>query len=129
MKKYLFCILALLLAACVTREINIKESGTIIRLGPQIVEGGVWFAVLIPDARTVTVAGSFNSWRPAEYSLTNTPALRLWSGFVPMTAPGAVQFKYIRNGYDWRFDPCAQSVSDGMGGKNSVIVIPAPTSE
>jgi 1,4-alpha-glucan branching enzyme len=127
--KHIFWILAFLLSACVTREIVFKESGTIIRLGPQIVEGGVWFAVLIPDARTVSVAGTFNRWRPAEYFLTNTPPLRLWSGFIPMTTPGEVQFKYIRNGYDWRFDPCAQSVSDGMGGKNSVIVIPAPTSE
>lgn len=129
MTKHVFWILAFLLAACVTREITVKESGAIIHLGPQIADGGVWFAVLIPDAQTVTVAGSFNSWRPAEHFLTNTPALRLWSGFVPMTTPGEVQFKYIRNGYDWRFDPCAKSVSDGMGGKNSVIVIPAPTSE
>jgi len=126
-KKH-FWVLAFLLAACVTREITLEESGKIIHLGPQIAEGGVWFAVLIPDAQTVSVAGTFNSWRPAEYFLTNTPALRLWSGFVPMAAPGEVQFKYIRNGYDWRFDPNARSVPDGMGGKNSVVVIPPPTS-
>ncbi|MDR2733982.1 MAG: glycogen-binding domain-containing protein [Spirochaetota bacterium] len=129
MKKHIFWILALLFSACVTREIVLKESGTVIPLGPQVVPGGVWFAVVIPDAQTVTVAGSFNGWRPAEYHLTNTSALRLWSGFVPITTPGEAQFKYIRNGYDWRSDPCARRVSDGMGGKNSVVVIPAPVSE
>jgi 1,4-alpha-glucan branching enzyme len=123
-KKYSLCIFVLLLSACVARELVVKESGEVIPLGPQIVDGGVWFAVRIADAQTITVAGSFNGWRPAEFFLTNTPALGLWSGFVPMTNMGAVQFKYIRNGYDWRHDPNAKSTSDGMGGKNSVIVIP-----
>jgi 1,4-alpha-glucan branching enzyme len=124
-KKFIFCIIAFLFSACVTRELVLDEGGRVIPLGPQIVDGGVWFAVRIADARAVSVAGSFNGWRPAEFFLTNTPALRLWSGFIPITTPGEVRFKYIRDGYDWRHDPCAKSVSDGMGGKNSIIVIPS----
>ena len=120
--------------ACVTRQIVLEECGTIIPLGPQAVPGGVWFAVTIRDAsrdesRVVTVAGTFNSWRPAEFALTNTPALRLWSGFVPMTGVQEFQFKYIRNEYDWRVDPTTETVNDGMGGKNSVFRFPAPAAD
>jgi len=111
--------------ACVVRQIVLEESGTVIPLGPQSVPGGVWFAVVIKDETyAVTVAGSFNSWRPDEFFLTNTPALHLWSGFVPVTDVGEFQFKYIRNEYDWRADPTTLTVRDSMGGKNSVFKFP-----
>jgi len=127
-RRFFFVAFALLvLCACVTRQIADPGSGALILLGPQCVEGGLEFRVLVKDAaRTLSVAGSFNSWRPAEFFLTNTPSLRLWSGFVPMTNRGEIQFKYIRDGYDWRTDPTTGTVPDGMGGRNSVFRFPAP---
>jgi hypothetical protein len=121
-----FLAASLLFSACVTRQIVLEECGTIIPLGPRSVPGGVQFAVVIKDeTRAVSVVGNFNAWRPAEFFLTNTPALRLWSGFVPITGMEEFQFKYIRNGYDWRVDPTTETVSDGMGGKNSLFRFPA----
>jgi 1,4-alpha-glucan branching enzyme len=116
----------LLLSACVTREIVFEESGEVLPLGPRAVPGGVFFAVIVSEpAYALSVAGDFNGWRPAEHFLTNTPSKKLWSGFVPMTNQGRIEFKYIRNGFDWRIDPTTAAVSDRMGGKNSVFIFPA----
>ena len=115
---------ALMLGACVTREIVFEDTGEVLPLGPRVMPGGVFFALVVKaPTHSLAVAGDFNKWRPAEYFLTNTPSKNLWSGFIPLANQGKIEFKYIRNGSDWRTDPTTKTVSDGMGGKNSVFVI------
>src|SRR6185369_4367733 len=56
-------------------------------------QGGTHFAVWAPNARAVSVVGSFNGWNPASNRLTVSPTGGIWSAFVPGAAAGAL-YKY-----------------------------------
>jgi len=79
----------------------------------------VTFRYRAPDAQSVYLAGSFNDW-----SADNKPMAREGEDFVATVdlKPGEYQYKFVVNGKDWKQDPLnPESVSDGLGGKNSVI--------
>ncbi len=124
------CLLLLVfMASCGTvREFRLQrgdeKAPVTIPLGPAAVSGGLFF-VYLPDieAHTVSVAGSFNGWRPAEFFLTNTSGSPLWSGFLPLTNRESVHFCYFINGRFRRADPVAGSATDEDGQVHSTIVV------
>jgi 1,4-alpha-glucan branching enzyme len=52
-------------------------------------EAGVCFSVWAPNAREVTVIGSFNGWNPDAHPLQARGSSGIWEGFVPGVTKGA----------------------------------------
>jgi len=74
-----------------------------------------------PDAKSVSVAGSFNSWDPVRL-----PLRRLdngdWRGDLKL-APGRYEYRFVADG-KWFTDPGAkEAVPNPFGTRNSVLVI------
>jgi glycosidase len=101
---------------------------TALTLGLLLLENGVLtrpvaFEFTAPEANSVCVAGSFNFW-----SKTASPMRRssgTWRATLELPV-GRHQYKFVVDGAHWFLDPKAETVDDGMGNKNSVIlVVPA----
>jgi pimeloyl-ACP methyl ester carboxylesterase len=74
-----------------------------------------------PDAKTVALAGTFNSWNPQ-----STPLIKKGADwFVSLKlAPGTYQYKFVVDGQRWTVDPeNSRNADDGNGSVNSVIVV------
>ena len=91
-------------------------------LAPQVVRDGVIFSFFAPHAASVSIAGNFNHWNPAHDGLTGPSKEGIWTIVLPLSA-GRYEYRYIVNGKDWVLDPSSPSVDDGLGGKNSVLVV------
>jgi hypothetical protein len=82
----------------------------------------VHFAITAPEARAVSVAGSFNGWNAAALPLRRAPD-GSWEATVPLPV-GEHRYEFVVDGQRWIPDPSAQSqADDGFGGTNSVIVV------
>lgn len=92
--------------------------------GPHNVPGGVFFAFLAPDAQTVHLAGSFNSWSTSTDPMSKDASGR-WT-IVKALGAGTYQYKFVVDGgAQWKEDPANPSTTDdGYGGKNSELVVP-----
>ena len=79
--------------------------------GPLGTTRGTSFAVWAPNARTVRVAGDFNTWDSQGHPMRSLGGSGLWELFVPGVEPGA-RYKYEILGKDgqWRAkaDPLAR---------------------
>jgi 1,4-alpha-glucan branching enzyme len=53
-------------------------------------ENGTSFSVWAPNAREVTVIGSFNGWDPSSHPLRARGSSGIWEGFVPEVSKGAI---------------------------------------
>ncbi|MDP2919954.1 MAG: 1,4-alpha-glucan branching protein GlgB [Dehalococcoidia bacterium] len=57
------------------------------KLGAHVVshggQTGVYFAVWAPNARSVSVIGSFNEWKPGRNRLSQRGRSGVWEGFIP----------------------------------------------
>src|SRR5580658_7323415 len=51
---------------------------------------GAIFSVWAPNARLVSVIGSFNSWNPRAHLLTPRASSGIWEGFIPGVTKGAL---------------------------------------
>jgi 1,4-alpha-glucan branching enzyme len=99
------------------------DVATGVSLGGVTVDGTkVTFRILAPDAKNVSVAGSFNEWKAG-----SNPMARDDSGFWTITIPlvkGKYQYKYVVNGDQWQTDPVnPKTMDDGFGGSNSVVEV------
>jgi 1,4-alpha-glucan branching enzyme len=67
------------------------------RLGAHLIKdqgrSGVFFAVWAPNATAVSVAGSFNDWRPGVTPLRMRGDSGIWEGYVPGLSSGTL-YKY-----------------------------------
>ncbi len=83
--------------------------------------GGVTFQYSGPGS-SVALAGEFNGW-----STTADPLTKGADGTWTITknlAPGRYPYKFVIDGTTWKEDPnAAESVDDGYGGKNSLVVV------
>lgn len=73
-----------------------------------------------PAARSVSVAGDFNGWRPDA-----TPLRRgeggIWSARVPLAPGRRYEYAFVVDG-EWVADPGApHTTEDGFGGRNAVL--------
>jgi 1,4-alpha-glucan branching enzyme len=89
---------------------------------PALEEQEITFTVLAPDAREVSVVGSFNGWRPNATPLNNTGAGE-WAVRL-MLRSGQYEYRFVVDGR-WSEDPRAsQHVANPFGEFNSVLVVP-----
>lgn len=67
----------------------------------------------------ITVFGSFNAWNRAADTLVQEGSDWVYHGMIQ---PGVVEYKFFKDEVEYT-DPNADSVSNGMGGYNSVLEI------
>ncbi len=80
----------------------------------------VQFRLSAPPGGAVFVAGSFNKWDPRA-----TPMKEAAGGYAAtvLLLPGRHEYKFVVNG-DWVTDPKGfETVPNGVGSRNSVMVI------
>ena len=93
-------------------DIHLLSEGTHYRtfdkLGAHVVEvdgvSGVLFAVWAPNARRVSVVGSFNNWDGRCHSMRLHPSCGIWEIFIPGLAAGAL-YKFEIKAQDGRLLP------------------------
>ncbi|MGE5572433.1 MAG: hypothetical protein ACM3ZU_05350 [Bacteroidota bacterium] len=110
-KKILMCVMVaalVLLALPVSAEDKIPVAFT--------------FKPPIP-AMSVNVAGTFNGWSATANPMSDPEGDGIWAAVIEL-APGSYQYKFVVNGDKWYEDPyAADFVSDGYGGKNSIVYV------
>ena len=68
-------------------------------------QAGAIFSVWAPNARSVSVVGSFNGWDPKTHRLTPRGSSGIWEGFVPGASRGALyKFHIDSNRHGYRVD-------------------------
>ncbi len=90
--------------------------------GPEVVGKGIRFTISAPSANSVAIAGSFNNWDPHRNMLSPSGDRSIWSITLPLS-PGEYEYLFIIDNKTWMPDPAAPEVDDGMGGKNSLLII------
>lgn len=76
------------------------------------------FKVNLPQAKRVSLAGSFNNWDTGTL-LGKKDAKGNWT-IKANLAPGTYEYKFFVDG-NWITDPKSQAVSNSFGTQNSVI--------
>lgn len=73
-----------------------------------------------PDARSVSVAGDFNGWNPAQTALRQADG-GIWSVTL-LLKPGRYEYMFVVDGTHWIADPLAtEEIGDGFGSRNAVL--------
>ncbi len=90
--------------------------------GPQMTNAGVSFTFSAPEAKSVAIAGTFNSWDKRKDKLSGPDRNGMWRIVLPLPE-GRYEYLFIVDGKHWKPDPAVPQVDDGFGGKNSVVVI------
>ena len=83
----------------------------------------VYLEFVHPRARSVSIAGSFNDWRP-----TATPMIAMGRGWWVkglVLPPGRYQYRLVVDGQSMPDPNAAEVVTNPNGGVNSVLVVPA----
>jgi 1,4-alpha-glucan branching enzyme len=60
-------------------------------------ESGAVFSVWAPNARSVSVVGSFNGWNPKSFYLNSRGSSGIWEGFIPGVTKGALYKFHIES--------------------------------
>lgn len=80
----------------------------------------VRLVLLQPRARSVSVAGDFNGWNPAQTPLERSDG-GVWTATIPLK-PGRYQYMFVIDGKQWITDPlAAEEATDGFGAQNAVL--------
>jgi 1,4-alpha-glucan branching enzyme len=85
---------------------------------------GVRLSLVAPEASLVGLVGSFNRWDPKMHRLTGPDRDGVWTITISLP-PGRYEYLFLINNTEWSLDPAAPFVDDGLGGRNSVFVVPA----
>ncbi len=89
---------------------------------PEAEAGGVRFSFLAPSAKSVAISGSFNRWDPDKDRLTGPDWKGIWTILLPLS-PGRYEYRFVINNSEWVLDPFMPSVDDGLGDKNSLVIV------
>lgn len=80
----------------------------------------VRLVLLQPGARSVSVAGDFNGWNPAQTPMERSDG-GMWTATLPLK-PGRYQYMFVIDGKQWIADPlAADGTGDGFGSQNAVL--------
>jgi hypothetical protein len=82
----------------------------------------VRFVLVAPDARQVSLAGTFNQWDLQATPLVRAGATGVWTATLTLPA-GQHQYAFVVDGARWVPDPGAPAVDDGFGRRNSVLTL------
>lgn len=79
------------------------------------------FALLAPDARSVTLVGDFNNWDPSATPLRQVDGT--WHVDIPLAA-GRHSYAFVVDGGEWVPDPAAPREQDtDFGRSNSLLLV------
>ena len=81
----------------------------------------VRFVLIDSTARTVSIVGDFNEWRPDKTPLA-APRPGVWSVSLPLS-PGRHEYAFIVDGKRWVVDPSSIPSSDEFGTESSVLLV------
>ena len=91
------------------------------RPAPPAAEKAIEFALELPAAKSVAVAGTFNGW-DQKHTPMRKDANGGWRATISLR-PGRYEYRFVADGR-WLNDPKAkESVANGFGDTNSVLVI------
>lgn len=82
----------------------------------------VRFVLVAPDAKAVSLAGTFNQWDARATPLVRTGLNGTWTATLTLPA-GQHQYAFVVDGVRWVPDPGAPAVDDGFGRRNSVLTL------
>jgi len=82
----------------------------------------VRFVLVAPDAREVSLAGTFNQWDAHATPLIRSGPTGVWTATLTLPA-GQHQYAFVVDGVRWVADPGAPAVNDGFGRRNSVLTL------
>jgi hypothetical protein len=82
----------------------------------------VRFVLVAPEARAVSLAGTFNQWDAHATPLVRTGPTGVWTATLTLPA-GQHQYAFVVDGARWVPDPGAPAVDDGFGRRNSVLTL------
>jgi 1,4-alpha-glucan branching enzyme len=90
---------------------------------PSVAADGVRFSFTRAGAKSVAVAGDFNSWSASANPLARDASGRVWRGVVALP-PGDHLFMFVVNGTEWVVPPVADDyMDDGFGSRNGVVIV------
>ena len=95
---------------------------TLAPAAPVVTPAGVRFVLMYPEARSVSLAGSFNEWSTSSHPLTRERSRGVWTVVVALP-PGEHLFMYVVDGTQWVTPLAKDYVDDGFGSKNGVVVV------
>ena len=79
------------------------------------------FSLMAPDARSVQLAGDFNSWNP-EVNPLKKSSNGVWKINLRLS-PGRYEYRFLVDG-SWQNDPqCESHVANPFGEQNCLVVI------
>ncbi|HLW68113.1 MAG TPA: glycogen-binding domain-containing protein [Gemmataceae bacterium] len=79
----------------------------------------ITFSLAAPDAKSVSVAGTFCDWDTSTYPLKKD-AIGTWKRIVTL-APGRYEYRFIVDDV-WIVDPdCLERTANPFGGENCVL--------
>jgi 1,4-alpha-glucan branching enzyme len=91
------------------------------RTSQRPIEKPVEFTLILPQARSVAVAGTFNDWDLSRTPMSATPG-GAWKATVWLPA-GRYEYRFVADG-QWISDPGAgECVENTFGSTNSVLVV------
>jgi len=83
--------------------------------------GPAEFRLKAPQAKRVSVVGTFNGWDPDAHALQGPDRNGVWTLRLPLP-PGQYRYMFVLDGVRWMADPTAvASQNDGFGGRNSLL--------
>jgi hypothetical protein len=112
---------SLALAAGILLISLVPTPGPELALGAE--EGIAQFVARFPGARSVSVVGSFNDWRPGQIPLEDRDHDGVWRGVVVLPA-GTHEYMFVVDGERWVPDPLAgRYIEDDFGRENSLLIV------
>ncbi|MEM4721118.1 MAG: isoamylase early set domain-containing protein [Candidatus Methanomethylicaceae archaeon] len=79
------------------------------------------FSLLAPEAKGVSLAGTFNQWDPSTYPMKKDKK-GMWKISLPLS-PGRYEYRFFVDG-EWQTDPnCSTCVENPFGTLNCVRIV------
>jgi 1,4-alpha-glucan branching enzyme len=113
--------LPVLIPLLIALSMTVSSCASGLKQGREAVNG--WScSIAAPRAHTVSVVGGFNQWDPNSHRLSGPDLTGRWTVTVPLP-PGRYEYLFVIDGGTWVPDPEAPSVDDGLGGRNSIVIV------
>ena len=115
---------AILLVVCATAALYLSGGGDVrFTDAPSLDRIPVVLTLNMPQARSVSVIGSFNDWRPQSFEMRPSNGQRVWTLTLWLPA-GRYEYSFLVNEGEIVPDPRAGFYQDdGFGNQNAVLIV------